>query len=252
MYQVESNLNFDLFNTETALFIINNLHQIDTSDDTFIGRGTSIMSFAIKQNIFRHDIFTKKAALLINELGDFKDTLALAYLSTLTQKKFSSQDVIYMVSKGASHLKKPLHLKYLRGFLEQMQKQNFAPADILYYGIESLKISSNIIDKRIIYQDNYLSVTYGEKNKKNRFGELMIAVQALPHFWTFQHNSDIRIPVKSLRSAKNAVSKWNKISLKGELINDNHSVRISQFLGLKIAGKYAYLNVSRGIGFGKQ
>lgn len=110
MYQVESNLNFDLFNTETALFIINNLHQIDTSDDTFIGRGTSIMSFSIKQNIFRRDIFTKKAALLIDELGDFKDTLALAYLSTLTQKKFSSQDVIYMVSKGASHLKKPLHL----------------------------------------------------------------------------------------------------------------------------------------------
>lgn len=252
MYQVKSSLNFDFFDIDTALFITDNLHKIDTSDDTFTARGASIIDFSIKQNIFLHDIFTKKAKLLLNEFGDFKNTLALAYLSTLTQQKFSSQDVIFLVGEGAKNQKKPLHIKYLRGFLEQMQKQNFAPADILYLGIESLKISSNLIEKRVIYQDNSLSVTYGEKERENRFGEIMIAVQTLPNFWVFQHNPDIRISVRSLRNAKKAVDNWNKISLKGELINNNHSVRISKFLGLKIEGKYAYLNVSRGKGFGKK
>ena len=249
----ESDYNFDSFNISTVLFLINNLHKINTNDKTFIGRGFSVIKFFDEQNIDYNNIFSQKMMLLFSELGEFEETFQLAYLSTLTAKSFSYEDIVYLVGQGAKNLQKTLHIKLLRGFLEQTQRKNFAPQDVLYYGIESLKISSNIVDKRIIYLDDYLSITYGEKGlKNNRYGELMIAVQQLPNIWTFVHDPNNRVPIKSLRAAKNAVSKWSKFSLKGKLINNDHSVRISKFLGLKIKGKYACLNTSRGIGFSKK
>lgn len=239
--------NFEIFNRSAASFVYRNLHVPNSSDGTFFSRAIAVNEFAQNYNL---QLFTKEAKEFFDDIGEFGSILSAAYLSTLAQEPFSRNDILFIFKHASDLLTNPIHIVYVIGFLETVQKNNFAPASILPYALNSLKVTSNILHKRVVYVDDFLSVTYGGDAGNKKIGELMVAVRLLPTGWTFEHNPDIRIPISSLRKAKNAVKKWRKFSLKGELVNENHSVRISKFLGLRICEKYAYLDVSAGKGFG--
>ena len=94
----------------------------------------------------------------------------------MTQKHFSKNDILFIFTQASDAITNPLHILYVIGFLENVQKNNFAPESILPYALNSLKVTSNILHKRVIYVDDFFSVTYGGDAGNKKIGELMVAV----------------------------------------------------------------------------
>ena len=106
--------------------------------------------------------------------------------------------------------------------------------------IDSLDITENINSGRIIYLDKHLALTYKQDDSKNQaLGELLFAARRYENLWSFDQ-TDVFVPVKSLRQAKIALSNYQGQPRKGELVG-NDSARFSRFLGLDIKDSYAYM-----------
>ncbi|BAY63551.1 hypothetical protein NIES25_67210 (plasmid) [Nostoc linckia NIES-25] len=106
--------------------------------------------------------------------------------------------------------------------------------------IDSLDITENINSGRIIYLDKHLALTYKQDDAKNQaLGELLFAARHSEGLWSFDQ-TDVFVPVKSLRQAKIALANYQGQPRKGELLG-NDSVRFSSFLGLDIKDNYAYM-----------
>ncbi|HAG83054.1 MAG TPA: hypothetical protein DCL61_18300 [Cyanobacteria bacterium UBA12227] len=104
---------------------------------------------------------------------------------------------------------------------------------------DSLDITENINFGRIIYIDDYIALTYNQDVKNKDLGELLFAAKNSNGIWSF-NKTDISVPVKSLRQAKQALADYQGKARKGELIG-NDAERFSKFLGLKIKDNYAYM-----------
>lgn len=121
--------------------------------------------------------------------------------------------------------------------------------------IHSLDVTENINSGRFIYIDEHIALTYNQDRKTKGLGELLFAARNSEGLWSF-NKTNIFVPIKSLRQAKNALANYQGKSRKGELIG-NDSIRFCKFLGLEIRENYAYmLNYQesksyRGKGFNK-
>ncbi|WP_257999410.1 hypothetical protein [Fischerella thermalis] len=68
----------------------------------------------------------------------------------------------------------------------------------------------------------------------------MFAARHSEGLWSF-NQTDVFVPVRSLRQAKIALANYHGKLRKGELIG-NDSARFSRFLGLDIKDNYAYMS----------
>lgn len=123
--------------------------------------------------------------------------------------------------------------------------------------IDSLDITENINLGRIIYLDKHLALTYKQDDaKKQALGELLFAARHSEGLWSFDQ-TDVFVPVQSLRQAKIALAHYQGKRRKGELVG-NDSARFCRFLGLDIKDNYAYMSGyeelvnHRGKGFQKR
>jgi hypothetical protein len=107
--------------------------------------------------------------------------------------------------------------------------------------IDSLDITENINSGRIIYLDKHLALTYKQDDAKNQaLGELLFAARHSEGLWSF-NQTDVFVPIRSLRQAKIALANYHGKLRKGELVG-NDSTRFSRFLGLDIKNNYAYMS----------
>ncbi|OKH36162.1 hypothetical protein NIES2119_17735 [[Phormidium ambiguum] IAM M-71] len=105
--------------------------------------------------------------------------------------------------------------------------------------IHSLDVTENINSDRFIYVDEHVALTYNQDRKNKGLGELLFAARNSEGLWSF-NKTDVFVPVKSLRQAKNALANYQGKSRKGELIG-NDSIRFCKSLGLEIRENYAYM-----------
>ncbi|HEY9597120.1 MAG TPA: hypothetical protein V6D33_05570 [Cyanophyceae cyanobacterium] len=146
-----------------------------------------------------------------------------------------------------------------RTHLAALNKNNYIISlCIEAYGdfLDALDVQENICSSRFLYQDNYLAISWFpscvEDNEKLKpTGDLTVAVKRPNGLWSFDKYSDTRIPVASLRRARECCLQWRGQKMTGQ-ITHAEAERIAKFLGFKIQGKFAYLIPTKSKGFGRK
>lgn len=101
--------------------------------------------------------------------------------------------------------------------------------------IDAISVAMAIASKRIIYLNEEFAITYGAASLVEfqgvLHGELFISVVNSNGLWSMHKDDEIRIKIKTLRSAKRTLAKWRGANIVGEVTHED-AQRIADYLGL--------------------